>query len=324
MSLQSLPDVPLRRLLDFLPVKTGKNLLLANRCTQLGIDIKNMSRKKSYICPSCVFDKEVMNAIECLKQKPDSDVDERYKEFDAFCFFNQFKVAYHGCWNYIHEFYEIDIDTGAIRTKLERNPVRKSIAFLGSENFPSRNWWNIIDMIEKKEMTSGSMYMNEKRRVEQIFLGGSSEGVTIKPTLKLYTRHEFERHILTEHDIDEDLNLQEFWIWCSEWANPYSFLIPPSWYNSNLQVCEEQLEQFILKVAIARYYRQKHYTSTEEFARRLRPANEQIMLEILDVFKYACDAFDKLKFPVQYPCMREQKIFKFYDLGRRTLQAIYE
>ena len=324
MSLQSMPDVPLRRLLDFLPVESGKNLLLATRYTQLGIDIKLMGRKNSYICPSCVFDQEVLNAVQICRQAPFANINERYKQFDDFCFFSQFKIATTGVWNYIHEFYEMDPDTGAIRTKLERNSNRKPIGFLGSENFPSRNWWKIMDMIAEKDTKTGSMYLNEKARAERTLLGGKNQELNIETSLKLYTAHEFEQHILEDHDIDDDLSMQEFWIWCAEWASPTSFLIPPSWYNSDFELCEELIEEFILKVATARYYRNKMFTSTEAFARRLRPLNEQIMLEILDVFKHACDAFNKLKFPVQHPGRQEQRVYKFYDITRRTLEAIYE
>ena len=327
MNFQDISGLPLRNIVKFLDVESCKNLLIATEKTEMGLELKNMTREEQYACPVCVIDKLTDNAEEVFKQQPVIPTERRMIQMDVFAFFFQFLVTDRGCSNFAHHIICIDEDDAPI-SQLVRKETTHSVFYTGCYDYqaPFDDWLSMIDEMKKKKIGKNSVFIQELTRMQRMLFGGSFDGVTIAPTLKLYTRRELERHICRGHNLDDsnDLNLREFWIWTSEWGSQRTFQIPTMWYNPEREINMLSLNEVIKRYATATYYNFKKKSEKNHFARQLLSKELHLLHEALEIFRFAYEAFDNIRFPVQFGPWRELRLLTYYNLIYLTLEALIE
>ena len=330
MNFQDLSGLPLRQIITHLDVDSIDNLLEATEGTEMGVELMGMARKKQYACPVCVIERFTENVEEIFRQKKQVTYERRKIQMDCFGFFFQFLVTDRGIHNYKHTVIRIDENDAPLSRLMPivSDRVRK-VRFTGCYDYdvPSDDWLKIINKMTKKERAENvNVFFSEVARMQRLLFGGSFDGITIRPTLELYTRRELERHICRGHNLDDsnDLNLREFWIWTDEWAGVKTFEIPTMWYNDEREINMQSLDELIKRITAAKYYKNKGKTLKHDFARQLVSKELQIMHEALDVFTYAWEAFQRIRFPVQFGPWREKRLLNYYNMIRLTLDAMLE
>ena len=318
--IQDLPPLPLRRFLDFLDQKSRRNLLDATEGTKMGLKIKAMARKRRFVCPECIIKLGGQNMEQIMKQQKRMPVALAHKIIGIFDFFVGFRFSTSGNKNYRHKIVNVDHETEPTMSILEPREQyieRVKYSGFGTENYMERDWLQITETIRDKT----EIYEQELERTMLAYFGGTIDGVKVESNLDIYSREEFERHIINDHKIDEDLNLQEFWIWVDKYADRNKpEYIPRAYYiNNNVEI--DFLEHVVMKIAIARYY--KHgKTSNMTIAQALASKEEHILWEARKIFYFACKAFNKIQFPIQENSVNEMNLYKFYEMNLRTIDAL--
>ena len=320
-SLQDLPQIPLRRVLDFMDRKSRRSLLDATELTVMGITIKNMAQKRRYVCPKCVIFKGGRNMEVIYNNSDHLSITQARKITNAFDFFFGFLLSRSGNKNYRHIEVETDETDGSTMSILQpRTFYTESINYTWEKQVSGRkNWMDVIKDIREKE----DVYKTEMERIRRTFLGGTFDGITVERELKVYTRREFESHICNDHYLDDELNLQEFWIFVDNYANREKPVrIPRSFYSGgNIDIFALEME--VLKIVTARYYKHTK-TSNSTIARALGTEDEYIIGEIKRIFYFACTAFKKIYFPEQNTSHSEMSLYKYFEMNFRTIDALIE
>ena len=327
MKFQEFSGIPLRRIIYHLDVDSVDNLLDATEGTEMGLEMVNMARKQQYACPVCVIEKFTNNVEEVFRQQPEMSQQRRMVQMDCFGFFFQFMVSDRGANNYNHEILCIDEDDRCI-SRLKKLGGDRKVYFTGCYDYkpPSYDWLAMIEEMKKKQGGENSVFLHEFTRMYRMLFGGTFDGITIRPTLQLYTRRDLERHICRGHNLDDsnDLNLREFWIWTEKWGRLRTFTVPTMWFNQDREINLQSLDEFIKRVATAKYYNDKRRTIKFDFARQVVGKELHIMLEALDIFRLAYEAFYKLRFTIQFSRWHELRLLNYYNMIRLTLEALLE
>ena len=321
--IQDVPNLPLRRILDFLDNQSRRNLLDATEFTVMGMEIKRMARQRRYVCPDCIIFKGVGN-MEKIYAKPELvSISRLLKLGNAFDFFFSFQNSISGNENYRHKVVDVRDPAGDPMTVLEPRKIYiEKVKYTWSERISGHeNWLDVInDIRERKEA-----YESERERLWRIFFGGTFDGITIERDLKIYTRQEFENHIIDDHGsagtIYDDLNRQEFWIWVDKYAQRGRLtFIPRSFYsNGNIEINELLSE--IRKIVMARYYKHRK-TTNSTIAQALGTEEDYILWEARKIFWYACKSFKRILFPTENNSRSEKSLYKFFDMYLRTIDAV--
>ena len=327
MKFQDLSGIPLRTIIKHLDVNSIDDLLEATERTEMGVELMGMARKKQYACPVCVIEKFSDNVVEVFKQQPQMSQLRRKLHMDCFAFFFQFLVSSRGASNYRHSIICID-DNDVPISRIATTGGERRTWYSGCYDYraPSDNWFKMIDEIKKKESGENSVFLFELCRMQRMMFGGTFDGITIRPTLELYTRHELERHICRGHNLDDsdDLNLREFWIWTNNWGSLKTFTVPTMWYNDAREINVQSLDEFIKRVTAAKYYNNKRRVLKYDFARQLVCKELHLMHEALDIFNLAYESFQRIRYPVQFGPWHEFRLMNYYNMIRLTLDALLE
>ena len=317
-SLQELPQIPLRRILDFMDRKSRRNLLDATELTIMGMTMKNMARKRRYICPKCVIFKGGRNMEVIYNNSDHLSITQARKISNAFDFFFGFLLSRSGNKNYRHIEVETDENGSTMSILQPQNFYSESINYTWEKTVSGRkNWMDVINDIREKK----DVFNNEMDRIRRTFLGGTFDGITVEPELNVYTRREFESHICNDHNLDDELNLQEFWIFVENYANREKPVRIPRWFYTGGNIDIFALEIEVLKIVIARYYKHAK-TSNSATAQALGTEEEYILEEIRKIFYFACKAFEKIYFPEQNTSHSEMSLYKYFEMNFRTIDAL--
>ena len=329
--LQNITDLPLRRILDFLDINAKKNLLDATENTVLGIRIKNMARKRKYVCPECIIMSGTRNLTELWEDR-ERDNKQFFREINAFNFFSTFRMSNGGNENYKYEAVCVT-DTDEVLYNLKRRFQNindyESVWYFGSDGFAwsTNNWINVIQKLRERLPEYEDTCNFEQEKIKRIFFGGEFQNVIVKSRLQVYTRKEFEQHICNDHNVDGDLTLQEFWVWVDEWASNKPFNIPRNWYASH-NVNIDLLDEIVLKKTIAHYYKLMIYKmknmTNRKMAECLGSEKEYMLHEVKVVFELACRSFEKIYFPEFKSSRSCKSLMKYYDMIYQTLDAMLD
>ena len=318
--IQDLPSLPLRRVLDFLDQKSRRNFLDATEGTELGLKMKSMARQRRFVCPECIIKHGGENMAQIMKQQEHMPIALAHKMIGIFDFFVGFRFSPSGNKNYRHKVVNVDHKTEPTMSILEPREhyiERVRYSGYGTEDYFDKDWLNVTERIREKT----HIYKTEFERTILAYFGGTIDGVTVESNLKIYNRQEFEEHICNDHNIDEDLNIQEFWVWADKHASRHTpEYIPRAYYlNNNIEI--DMLEYVVMKIVIARYYKHKK-TGNTTIAEALGTEKEHILWEARKIFYFACMAFKKIQFPIQEQSVNEKNLYKFYEMNLRTIDAL--
>ena len=335
-SLNSLPILPLQKIVDLLDEKSCNNLLLASIDSELEIKLENMARVKTMICPYCVGRAGFENISEHMEtngwnvvQKTQEENRKFVRLHHEFNFFRQFEHTRSGDDNY-QRIYGYD---GCYRIESKNVEFQKynKVTFMGDHKAP-KHWWGqdfikTLTTIKNGDVNAKRFY---KKRLENIFLGGKFDGLPVNTTIELFTREDLLIHIREFHHSDrvQEARKKNPYRWYNAVAREGELItVPEEMYfisdfgEPRSMLDQHELEGLVLDITTARYIRK--YYHEEISGRHFMKSSQYTMTEIKNVYKMIKSLLDEIRYPKMASLSSDIRYHKMIDLTNITFDLIY-
>ena len=335
-SLNSLPVLPLQKIVDLLDEKSCNNLLIASVGSELEIKLENMARIKTMICPYCAgragFD-NISEHMESNGWKLTRKTQEENTKFvrlhNEFNFFRQFEHTRSGDDNY-QRTYGYD---GCYKIESKNVDFNKydKIFFMGDHK-TSKHWWGQDYIKTLKTIQKGDVKAKQfcKKRLENIFLGGKFDGVPVKSTMELFTREDLLIHIREFHHSDrvQEARKKNPYRWYNAVAREGQLItVPEDMYfisefgEPRSMLDQHELEGLVLDITTARYIRK--YYHEEISGRHFMNSNHYMMTEVKEVYKMIKNLLDEIRYPKIASLSSDIRYHKMIDMTNITFDLVY-